>query len=104
MYNELPFGIVHIQFNISNVPKALLTYALYTSPKDPLPISSNELNRAPVASARPLKSTIFSPTTSSIKSSYKKERKKNNQFIKHTFPLKRPGHIQASQYKRKQSF
>lgn len=35
------------------------TYPLYTSPNDPCPISSNELNLAPAASARPAMSAIL---------------------------------------------
>lgn len=37
------------------------TYALYTSPKDPFPISSRELNLDPAASARPAVSSISMP-------------------------------------------
>lgn len=35
------------------------TYPLYTSPNDPLPISSNELNLDPAASIKPAASSIL---------------------------------------------
>jgi len=40
------------------------TYPLYTSPNDPCPISSNEVNLVPVASTRPARSSIFNSNSS----------------------------------------